>query len=122
MPALLFRAVPLALALSIASIASITSLRAQEAAPSPAPTSAATPAPNTPVMSGQIEVTTTRVPEAVEPEPAEITVVTGDELAARGVHDMAGALALLAGVTVAPGGEAGPAGFVPELWGLREID
>jgi outer membrane receptor protein involved in Fe transport len=73
-------------------------------------------------VTGQVEVTTSRIPEPVEPVPAEITVISGDELEARGVHDMAGALGLVAGVTVAPGGEAGPAGFVPELWGLREID
>ncbi|HEV8630323.1 MAG TPA: TonB-dependent receptor, partial [Thermoanaerobaculia bacterium] len=75
-----------------------------------------------PVVTGQLEVTTTPVPEPVEPAAAEITVITADEMAARGVHDVAGALALVGGVAVAPGGEAGPAGFVPELWGLREID
>ncbi|MFY9825779.1 MAG: TonB-dependent receptor, partial [Thermoanaerobaculia bacterium] len=32
------------------------------------------------------------------------------------------ALALAAGVAVAPGGENGPAGSVPEIWGLREFD
>ncbi len=92
------------------------SAHAQQAAPPGQPPS------GMPVVTGEMEVTTSRVPEAVEPVPAEITVVTAAELEAQGVHDMAGALSLLAGVTVAPGGEAGPAGFVPELWGLREID
>lgn len=78
--------------------------------------------PALPVVTGEVEVTTSRVPEAVEPVPAEITVVTAEELEARGVHDMKDALAFVAGVTVAPGGESGPAGFVPELWGLREVD
>ena len=32
------------------------------------------------------------------------------------------ALALAAGVSVAPGGDNGPAGSVPEIWGLREFD
>jgi len=73
-------------------------------------------------VSGQIEVTTSHLAEAVESVPAEVTVITAEELEARGVTDLAAALSLLAGVTVAPGGEAGPAGFVPELWGLREID
>src|SRR4029078_1603665 len=70
----------------------------------------------------QVEWTPSPTPEAVESVPAEVTVITADEIEARGVTDLAGALSLLAGVTVAPGGEARPAGFVPELWGLREID
>src|SRR6185436_4565027 len=32
------------------------------------------------------------------------------------------ALSTVAGVTVAPGGDGGPAGSVPEMWGLREFD
>src|SRR4029450_7575914 len=31
-------------------------------------------------------------------------------------------LALVAGVSIAPGGDAGPAAAVPEIWGLREFD
>src|SRR5258706_9922467 len=69
-----------------------------------------------------IEVTATRVPEAVEPVPASISIVTGDELRARNVHDLAGALALVGGVSVALGGDGGPASSVPEMWGLREFD
>jgi outer membrane receptor protein involved in Fe transport len=99
--------VPLCLCLAAAG------LHAQE------PTAANDPAAT---VTGQIEVTTSHVPEAVESVPAEVTVITAEELEARGVTDLASALSLLAGVTVAPGGEAGPAGFVPELWGLREID
>jgi iron complex outermembrane receptor protein len=69
-----------------------------------------------------IEVTATRVPEDVEPVPASVTVLSGDELRARGVMDLAGALSTVAGVAVAPGGDTGPAGSVPEIWGLREFD
>jgi len=69
-----------------------------------------------------IEVTATRVPEDVEPVPASITVVSGDELRARGATTLASALATVAGVAVAPGGDTGPAGSVPEIWGLREFD
>jgi iron complex outermembrane recepter protein len=69
-----------------------------------------------------IQVTATRVPEDVEGVPAAISVVSGDELRQRGVHDLAGALALVSGVTIAPGGDGGPAGSVPEMWGLREFD
>ena len=70
----------------------------------------------------RIQVTATRVPEDVISTPASVTVISGEELAARGVDDLAGALSLVAGVNVAPGGDGGPAGSVPEIWGLREFD
>ena len=69
-----------------------------------------------------IEVTTSKLPEPVDRAPAMITVVSGDELRARGVQDLRTALSLVAGVDIAPGGDAGPASSVPGLWGLREID
>ncbi len=75
-----------------------------------------------PVVSGTIEVTTTRVPEDVETVPASVTVISGEELRARGATDLGSALALASGVAVAPGGDGGPAGSIPELWGLREFD
>ncbi len=69
-----------------------------------------------------VEVTATRVPEAMEPVPVTITVVSGDQLRATGADDLATALATVSGVTIAPGGDSGPASSVPELWGLREFD
>lgn len=75
-----------------------------------------------PVLEESIQVTATRVPEDVEAVPASITIVTGDELRARGAYDLPSALALVAGVAVAPGGDNGPASSVPEIWGLREFD
>lgn len=69
-----------------------------------------------------IEVTTSKLPEPVDQTPAMITVIGGDELRARGVTDLRTALSLVAGVDIAPGGEAGPASSVPGLWGLREFD
>src|SRR5262249_10213169 len=38
------------------------------------------------------------------------------------VQDLRTALSLVAGVDIAPGGDAGPAGSVPGMWGLREFD
>jgi iron complex outermembrane receptor protein len=76
----------------------------------------------TPAVTETIQVTATRVPEDVEPVPASITVVSSDELRARGATDLATALGAVAGVTIAPGGDNGPAGSVPEFWGLREFD
>src|SRR6185295_17165058 len=54
--------------------------------------------------------------------PGSITVITGDQIRARGATDLRTALALLGGVSVAPGGDAGPAGAVPGLLGVREVD
>ena len=75
-----------------------------------------------PTVTQTIEVTATRTPEDVETVPASITIISGEELEARGVLDLPSALALAAGVSVAPGGDAGPAASVPEIWGLREFD
>lgn len=75
-----------------------------------------------PAVEETIQVTATRVPEDVEAVPVSITVLSGDELRARGATDLASALSGVAGVTVAPGGDVGPAGSVPEIWGLREFD
>ncbi|MEO8198031.1 MAG: TonB-dependent receptor [Thermoanaerobaculia bacterium] len=79
-------------------------------------------APETPVVKETIQVVATRTPEAVEPVPAAITVISGDELRARAADDLPAALALVAGVSIAPGGDGGPASSVPEIWGLREFD
>jgi iron complex outermembrane recepter protein len=69
-----------------------------------------------------IEVTTSKIAEPVDSTPAMITIVSGDELRARNVQDLRQALSLVAGVDIAPGGDAGPAGSVPGMWGLREFD
>jgi iron complex outermembrane receptor protein len=76
----------------------------------------------TPAVTETIQVTATRVPEDVEPVPSSISVISGDELRARGATDLASALSMVAGVYISPGGDAGPAGSVPEIWGLREFD
>jgi outer membrane cobalamin receptor len=69
-----------------------------------------------------IEISATRIPEAVDRVPANITVITGAELRARGVTDLRTALMLVAGVEAPPGGDTGPAGAVPSFWGLHEFD
>lgn len=69
-----------------------------------------------------VEVTATRVPEPVNVVPADITVISGDELRARGATDLATALALVAGAEAPAGGDTGPAGAVPSFWGLHEFD
>ena len=69
-----------------------------------------------------IEVTATKIAEDVLVVPASVTVVDGDDIRARNADDLQSALALAGGVSIAPGGDAGPAGSVPEMWGLREFD
>ena len=92
--------------------------------PNPPAHAQATPAPGPQTMTHHetIQVTATRVPEDVLSTPASVTVISGEDLVARGVTDLASALSLVAGVNVAPGGDGGPAGSVPEIWGLREFD
>jgi len=70
----------------------------------------------------QVQVTATRKPEPIDEIPASITVVTGVELRARGANDLRTAFSLAAGVEGTPGGDGGPAGAVPSIWGLREAD
>ena len=87
--------------------------------PTPASSSSARP-PVT--LQVDVQVTATRFGEPVEDVPGAISIVTGDELRARGATDLRTALALLPGVSVAPGGDAGPAAAVPGLLGVREVD
>ena len=67
-------------------------------------------------------VTTTRIAEDVDIVPAAVTVISGKDLRDKGVADLRTALETTAGVEIAPGGDNGPAGSVPEFWGLREAD
>ncbi|MEZ5064396.1 MAG: TonB-dependent receptor [bacterium] len=69
-----------------------------------------------------VHVTATWAPIDPERLPETVTEVTGEELRRRGANDLRSALALVAGVEAVPGGDAGPAGSVPALWGLREFD
>jgi iron complex outermembrane receptor protein len=69
-----------------------------------------------------VQVVATRLAEATHDVAASIEVIDGDQLRARGVSSLKDALALAAGVAIAPGGDAGPASAVPEFWGLREFD
>lgn len=69
-----------------------------------------------------VEVTSTKIPINLRDSTATVTVVGGDELRQRGATDLRTALSLVAGVDIAPGGDSGPAGAVPALWGLREFD
>jgi iron complex outermembrane recepter protein len=75
-----------------------------------------------PQASAVVEVTATRFPEDPAKVPASITVITSQELQDRGVMDLRSALALCAGISIAPGGDGGPASGIPEMWGLREFD
>src|SRR3984885_3692105 len=69
-----------------------------------------------------VVVTATRIPEPADQIPADISVVSGREIAARGAADMAAVLSLVPGVEAPPGGDAGPSSAVPSFWGLHEFD
>src|SRR5262245_50475168 len=86
------------------------------------PPSSGAPAQEVPVIKEQVEVVATRLPVAPQDVPASIEVIDGDALRATGAQNIRDALALAAGVSIGPGGDAGPAGAVPEFWGLREFD
>ena len=75
-----------------------------------------------PKVEERVEVTATKLPEDLERVPAPIEVFSGDELRARGARDLRSALASAIGVEIAPGGDTGPAGAVPDFWGLKEFD
>ena len=70
----------------------------------------------------RIQVSATRFADQVQEVPNAIDVVTGEDLEARGVHDLRGALAQMGGVTVGPGGEDGTAGSSLGLLGRTETD
>ena len=74
------------------------------------------------VPLGPVVVVATRIPEPEFRIPADISVVAGTDLAARGATDLAGALALVSGVEAPAGGDAGPSSAVPAFWGLHEFD
>jgi iron complex outermembrane receptor protein len=73
-------------------------------------------------INEDVEVVATRVPEATHDVPVSIEVFDGEMLRAMGASNLHEALSLAAGVEVAPGSDGGPAGGVPEFWGLREFD
>lgn len=67
-------------------------------------------------------ITATRLEERPVDSPLHLSVVTWRDLRARGARDLGAALERLPGIDISPGGDAGPAGAVPEFWGLREGD
>jgi iron complex outermembrane receptor protein len=100
--------------LLICSLLALASRSAAQTAPSSPP--------QLPVVREQVEVVATRLPEAPHDVPASLEVIDGDTLRAIGASNIREALSLAAGVEVGPGGDTGPAGAVPEFWGLRELD
>ena len=77
---------------------------------------------NAPVELEGVTVTATAVPTASSEVPASITLISGRELRERGVNDLRTALLLVAGVSAAPGGDAGAFGSQPILRGSSETD
>ncbi|MEA3067424.1 MAG: iron complex outerrane recepter protein [Sphingomonadales bacterium] len=69
-----------------------------------------------------IVITFTRQPEPDATLPAAETVISGDDIRARGATDLRGALDPVAGVEVLPGSDGGPASGVVAFQGLAELD
>ena len=108
---------------SAAALFVITTLLSPAASAQTAATLPQQEQPQTPpTFQDTVQVTATRFGEPVVEVPGSISVVTGDEIRARGATDLRTALTPLGGVSVAPGGDAGPAGAVPGLIGAREVD
>jgi outer membrane receptor protein involved in Fe transport len=103
--------------LSVAVLASLAALTTSVSAQTPDPS----PSPAAP-RAEYVEVTATRIPEDIDTVPVSIQVITAQELRDRGATDLKSALALVAGVDIAPGADVGPAASVPEFWGLKEFD
>ncbi|MES2002546.1 MAG: TonB-dependent receptor [Pseudomonadota bacterium] len=76
------------------------------------------------VAQGQvlIVITATKVPEPDISLPVAETLVSGDDIRARGATDLRGALSPAAGVEVLPGSDGGPASSVVAFQGLTELD
>ena len=67
-------------------------------------------------------MTSTHLGEPVQESPDSITVVSGEDLRARGATDLRSALALVGGVSVFPGGDLGPFASTPSMLGRSEVD
>lgn len=80
------------------------------------------PADPTPSRLDVVEVTSTRFSEPVQESPDSITVVSGDDLRARGATDLRSALALVGGISVYTGGDLGPGASTPSMLGRTEAD
>ncbi len=105
----------------IALLPAFVNAQSQNTPPTPqAPPQNPPTAPTT--FQDTVQVTATRFGEPVAEVPGSISVITGDEIRARGATDLRTAPALISGVSVAPGGDAGPAAAVPGLIGVREVD
>ncbi len=85
-----------------------------------APASATAQSPT--IQLDTIEVTATPRPEKVGTVPKSVTVITHDQLERLGATNLRTALSLVGGVYIAPGGDNGPAGSVPQFQGLQEFD
>jgi outer membrane receptor protein involved in Fe transport len=107
---------------SCTRLLSLAALLAASPAPAQSPAPAPPASPTPPAVAEYVEVTATRIPEQTIDVPASVTVVMSRDLRDMGATDLPTALAFAAGVDMVPGGDAGPAAAVPEIWGLREFD
>jgi iron complex outermembrane recepter protein len=107
-------------AVAVASLLMTATAGATEVS-EPAERSAPSPAPRTSHLE-DVQVTASRFRQQVQDVPDSLAIVRDADIRARAAVDLRGALALVGGVEVVPGGDAGPAGAMPALLGSREAD
>ncbi|HTY41039.1 MAG TPA: TonB-dependent receptor [Thermoanaerobaculia bacterium] len=89
---------------------------AQTPAPSP------TPQPSVPVVNESVVVSATQGPETELEIPGEATVVTGEQLRARGVTNLADGIQDVMGIDTGMGSDNGSRQPNVGIWGLKEFD
>jgi outer membrane receptor protein involved in Fe transport len=86
-------------------------------------TPSAAPAPPAPApVTETVVVSATQSPEIETEIPGNVTVVTGEELRRRNVHDLATALQDVVGVDTGIGSDNGVQVPTVGMWGLKEFD
>jgi len=82
----------------------------------------AAPPPAAPPVSETVVVSATQTPETEAEIPGNVTVVTGEELRRRNVHDLADALQDVVGMDTGIGSDNGVQVPTVGMWGLKEFD
>jgi outer membrane receptor protein involved in Fe transport len=111
-------------ALGIAAITIAASLGAQApgASPTPQPTPQPTSQPSVPAVNESVVVSAERGPVTELEIPGEAEVVTGEQLRARGVTNLADGIQDVMGIDTGMGSDNGSRQPNVGIWGLKEFD
>ncbi len=86
------------------------------------PTPSPTPQPGVPPVNESVVVSATRSPETELEIPGEATVITGEQLRAQGVTNLADGIQNVMGMDTGMGSDNGPRQPNVGMWGLKEFD